>query len=82
MTSCYTLNLQSDYSLTIVFYIKDLEELERWGENWGMHFNAKKCNIIPLACQSSPLLFDYVLGGHTLELVTDVKYLGVTYPTT
>ncbi len=56
----------------------DLSGLEKWGVNWGMRFNAKKCNVLRLARQQSPLMFDYKLGGHILEVVTEAKYLGVT----
>ena len=53
---------------------KDLNLLE----NWGMRFNAAKCNIVRVSQTRDPKLFNYSLTGQALEEVMDAKYLGVT----
>ena len=35
---------------------RDLYALETWGTQWGMSFNADKCNIITIARQTTPRL--------------------------
>ena len=57
---------------------KDLNLLENWGNTWGMHFNAAKCNIMRVSLTRDPKLFNYSLTGQVLEEVMDAKYLGVT----
>ena len=57
---------------------KDLNLLENWGNTWGMHFNAAKCNIMRVSRTRDPKLFNYSLTGQVLEEVMDAKYLGVT----
>ena len=57
---------------------KDLNLLENWGNTWGMHFNAAKCNIMRVLQTRDPKLFNYSLIGQVLEEVMDAKYLGVT----
>jgi len=56
----------------------DLASLERWGDAWGMHFNAKKCQIMTISRGRSHLVYFYSLSGHTLESVQEAKYLGIT----
>ena len=57
---------------------KDLNLLENWGNTWGMHFNAAKCNIMRVSRTRDHKLFNYSLTGQVLEEVMDAKYLGVT----
>lgn len=57
----------------------DLNSLECWGNQWGMRFNAAKCNIMRVSRKRSPLLYSYSLTGKVLEEVTDTKYLGITF---
>ena len=52
---------------------KDLILLENWGNTWGMHFNASKCNIIRVSRTHDPKLFNYSLTGQVLEEVMDTK---------
>ena len=54
---------------------KDLEALERWAEDWGMSFNAKKCYV--LSIKQKTFRF-YSLCGHILQEVDSNPYLGVT----
>jgi hypothetical protein len=53
---------------------KDLENLERWADNWGMKFNATKCYIMSIKKKTHTF---YQLGGHILEQVDSNPYLGV-----
>ena len=57
---------------------QDLLELERWETEWQMEFHPDKCNIIRVTRSKNPIMFNYQLRGHQLEVVTDAKYLGVT----
>ena len=60
---------------------KDLRELARWEETWGMLFNPDKCNVLRITGARSPVLFDYSLKNQTLEAETQSKYLGVDFST-
>ena len=53
---------------------KDLENLEKWAENWGMKFNATKCYIMSIKKKTHKY---YQLGGHILEQVDSNPYLGL-----
>jgi hypothetical protein len=53
---------------------KDLENLEKWAENWGMRFNATKCYIMSIKKKTHT--FDQ-LGGNILEQVDSNLYLGL-----
>ena len=53
---------------------KDLENLEKWAENWGMRFNATKCYIMSIKKKTHT--FDQ-LGGHILDQVDSNLYLGL-----
>jgi len=57
---------------------RDLASLERWGDAWGMHFNANKCQIMSITRGKSHLIYFYSLSGHFLESVQEAKYLGIT----
>ena len=53
----------------------DLQCLESWAEDWGMHFNAKKCYILSI---KNKLPHAYTLNNTILERVQSIPYLGVT----
>ena len=53
---------------------KDLENLEKWAENWGMRFNATKCYIMSIKKKTHKF---YQLGGHILEQVDSNPYPGL-----
>ena len=53
---------------------KDLENLKKWAENWGMQFNATKCYIMSIKKKTHKF---YQLGGHILEQVDSNPYLGL-----
>ena len=57
---------------------RDLNLLESWGVQWGMRFNAAKCNIMRVSRMRLPFLYSYKLSGQVLDEVKDSKYLGVT----
>ncbi len=59
-----------------VYLQEDLDSLVEWGNKWGMHFNAPKCNILRIS-RSHPLTRFYTLSGHILDEVNEAKYLGI-----
>ena len=54
---------------------KDLSELERWANKWGMRFHAKKCYIMNVNCKSTHY---YTLCDHILKQVEENPYLRLT----
>ena len=54
---------------------QDLASLEKWAENWGMRFNAKKCYVMSININSSHF---YSLDNHILKQVQENPYLGLT----
>ncbi len=56
---------------------KDLNSHVDWGNKWGMHFKAPKCNILRISRSQHPLTRFYTLYGHILYEVNEAKYLGV-----
>ena len=54
----------------------DLKQLEKWATDWGMTYNAKKCNI--LSTKNKGENYPYQLNSHILQLVESTPYLGVT----
>ena len=57
---------------------KDLDALEQWSTQWGMLFNAKKCNIMTVVRSSNPLQMFYQINNTILDRVDACTYLGVT----
>ena len=57
---------------------RDPGALENWSETWGMHFNAKKCNVMILARGVSPLSYFYQLNNTILDRVNAWYHLGIT----
>ena len=53
---------------------KDLENLEKWAENWGIRFNTTKCYIMSIKKKTHK---SYQLGGYILEQVDSNPYLGL-----
>ena len=54
---------------------KDLTQLGKWANTWGMNFNTNKCHIISI---NNKTKFFYSLNNETLEYVTTNPYLGIT----
>ena len=57
---------------------RDLSALERWGDAWGMRFNASKCLIMQIHRSRSPLQHYYTLCNQALSCEDEAKYLGVS----
>ena len=60
---------------------KDLTALEKWSHQWGMNFNAKKCNVMTIS-RRKPLDKFYQLNNTILDRVSSCTYLGVTISNT
>ena len=56
---------------------KDLDTLEQWSIQWGMLFNAKKCNIMTVSRSTTPLLKFYQIDNTILDNVDSCTYLGI-----
>ena len=54
---------------------KDLTQLGKWANTWGMNFNTNKCHILSIKNKAQ---FFYSLNNETLEYVTTNPYLGIT----
>ena len=54
---------------------KDLTQLGKWANTWGMNFNTNKCHILSIKNKTQ---FFYSLNNETLEYVTTNPYLGIT----
>ena len=57
---------------------KDIDTLGQWAEKWGMRFQPVKCNVMRLSRKKKNIEFKYTLKGTELELLSSIKYLGVT----
>ena len=42
-----------------------------------MSFNPKKCQVLRITRKKTPVIFNYVIGNHTLDSTDTAKYLGV-----
>ena len=56
---------------------EDINNLERWKSDWQMSFHPDKCEVIHITTKKKPIIQKYTLHGHTLSLVSRIKYLGV-----
>ena len=56
----------------------DLNALNRWGDHWGMKFNAKKCNILTISNKKNPSTKLYQLDSTFLDHVDAATYLGIS----
>jgi len=55
---------------------EDLDGLERWATDWGMHFNSKKCYILSIKNKSQ---YFYSLDNEILQRVASSPYLGIQF---
>ena len=53
----------------------DLQQLNKWSEEWQLHFNSSKCKVMHLGRQNPNR--DYTMGSTTLATTTSEKDLGV-----
>ena len=58
----------------------DLQQLEKWSENWRLRFNSSKCKVMHLGRQKPHR--NYTMGATTLATITSEKDLGVYVDTT
>ena len=56
---------------------KDIDALQKWESSWLMSFNAAKCQVLQVTNKRKPISASYKIHGHTLEVVSSAKYLGV-----
>ncbi|XP_071951181.1 uncharacterized protein [Antedon mediterranea] len=56
---------------------EDLNGLVEWTEKWGIKLNANKCKYLSITLKKRPVLFNYNLSGHDLEMVYVWKDLGI-----
>ncbi len=57
----------------------NLNLLAAWEHKWQMEFHPGKCQVLRLTRnRTHKIESNYVLHGHTLEVVDVAKYLGVT----
>ena len=57
---------------------ENLNKLGQWENEWCMKFHPDKCNVLRVTNKTKKTEANYHLYGHTLELVTSAKYLGLT----
>ena len=58
---------------------RDLGKLEEWSHVNQMEFHPDKCKHLLVTRARTQTDFEYSIYGTTLELVTETKYLGVTF---
>ena len=56
----------------------DLDALETWERRWLMSFHPQKCQLLRITRKPSPIIAQYNIHGHVLEVADTAKYLGVT----
>lgn len=57
----------------------DLSSILSWCQTWQMTLNLNKCNLVRFTNKRRPLLTEYFLGGTSLSVVLQYKYLGVLF---
>jgi len=55
----------------------DIDTLITWGSDWGMKFNASKCNVVSIKRRGKPILFNYTINDSALSREEEVVDLGV-----
>ena len=59
---------------------RNLNQLAAWEKRWDMVFHPGKCTTLPVTRSRKSLPQpQYQLHGHTLDTVSNVKYLGLTF---
>ena len=58
----------------------DLDLLAEWEQTWQMEFHPDKCQVLRVTNKHRQNItpHDYIIHGHRLSVVDDVKYLGLT----
>lgn len=57
----------------------DLDSLQQWCVDNGLHLNVSKCSVMSFTRSKSPVLFDYLISGVTLPRLKTVRDLGVVF---
>ena len=60
---------------------KDLDALQHWEQQWQMHFNPDKCEVIRITNKRKIVNANYTIHGQELGFTEKAKYLGVTIDT-
>ena len=55
----------------------DLDQLQKWEDQWLMRFNPDKCEVLQITTRRSPLQTQYTIHGQVLNSVDSAKYLGL-----
>jgi hypothetical protein len=56
---------------------EDLISLQKWEADRLMEFHPKKCQVLNITNKRKIISYQYIIHGHTLEVVDSAKYLGV-----
>jgi hypothetical protein len=57
---------------------EDLNDLQQWEQDWMMHFNLDKCEVIRITTKWKQRISPYYIQGKELAITTKAKYLGVS----
>ena len=53
---------------------EDLQQLQHWADDWGMRFNASKCQLLRISRLQHPLERFYAISD---QILPSAKYLGI-----
>ena len=56
---------------------QDLNRLQEWEKTWQMTFHPEKCQVLRVTNKRNPLMAEYTIHGHILQVTDNAKYLGV-----
>ena len=56
----------------------DLNQLQRWEQDWQMKFNPDKCEVIHITNKHKVISSTYKIHRQTLQQTNKARYLGVT----
>ena len=68
--------INSPEDMTIIQ--EDINRILNWTKAHGLTLNSAKTNILPVSCSPRPIPIDLNLGSNPIQIVSSVKYLGVT----
>ena len=57
---------------------EDLDQLQKWEQDWQMKFNTGKCEVICITNKRKVINRAYKIHGQTVQNTKKAKYLGVT----
>ena len=60
-----------------IAFQKDLDNLKKWADKWGMSFNASKCEVMRIDHSHSTLNTIYTINGQVMREVDKTKHLGI-----